>query len=74
MSTYTAKERKIRAACLARNIRLSSLIAGANVSASFFYRVIRGEQTSAPVDQFLEKTLNINLPPRSTTPKKDSVA
>ena len=72
MSTYTAKERKIRTACLARNIRLASLIPGSNVSASLFYRVVRGEQTSGPVDRYLESALNITLAPRTASiPKKD---
>lgn len=72
MSTYSAKERKIRAACLARGIRLTALIPGAKVSASFFYRVVRGLQTSGPVDRYLEKTLKISL--SSPTTKKDPAA
>lgn len=61
MTTFTPKERTIRMACLHHNKRLSAIAERAPVSGSFFYRVVRGIEQSAAVDEFIAQELQIPI-------------
>lgn len=44
-----------------KRIRMSDLAAGSRVHPSVFYRVVRGERTSARVDRYLARRLGVDV-------------
>lgn len=61
MKTALDKRFRVRALAALHGTSLSALASGAPCHTSLFYRVLRGEKTSARVDRYLARRLGVTV-------------